>query len=119
MSAAAARAISQRQQPQARAEDEQQRSAPSPRRDAEEDQQGVLQGAGEPVDDDRGAGDHVAAAVQLEAGLRLALRSAQASRGVVSSTAARIRPIARWRSASLRSGRRRMMICAEWLFGKR
>ena len=39
--------------------------------------------AATPVDHDRDAGDHVAAAAQLEAGLRLPLK-VQARRGVVS-----------------------------------
>ncbi len=109
----------QRQQAQARAEDEQQGQRHHHQGDGEEDEQGVLQRACEAVDDDRGAGDDVAAALQLEAGRRPRRLSAQAWRGVVSATAASISPSARWRSASLRSGFSRTTIWAEWLFGKR
>ena len=86
---------------------------------AKRTQQRVLERPCEAVDDDRGAGDDVAAALRARSRARACPSSAQALRGVVSSTAASISPIARWRSASLRSGFSRTTICAEWPFGKR
>ena len=68
--AVAARARRQGEQAQAGAEDGEQGQRHHHQRDREEDEQGVLQRPFEAVDDDRGAGDDVAAALQLEAGRR-------------------------------------------------
>ena len=88
--------------------------------DAEEDQQRVLQRPRRPVDDDRGAGDDVAAAraARSRAPGLPPVGAGLARRRVVDRVADQARAPG-WRSASLRSGLSRMTIWAEWLFGKR
>ena len=119
MRAAAAERDRQRQQAQAGAEDERRGSAPSPppRR-----RRGP---AGRPSAPPPGRRRRPArrrrrsARPAARSRRRPAVVGALAPRRVVSNTAARISPSARWRSGSVRSGRRRITIWAEWLLGKR
>ena len=102
--APAATATAERQQPQRARQDEEEGQRHHQAGDAEQQQRLVAQLPGAGVHHDRRAGDDVAAVAELEAGVRDGLRKS---------------PIASWRSASVRSGRRRTMIWAAFLFGKR
>ncbi len=73
----------QREQAQTGAEDGQQSQRHRRQRHPEEHQQGVLQRPFEAVDHDRGAGDDVAATLQLETGSGLAFLGAGLARGRV------------------------------------